>query len=128
MFMPPPYSNSQELRQASVDEFIEYLRAFRTGHPKELLEIHYLMASMDTFRWLEIWSDNPFVDENWDPKSPQVQEIIARLLDPENRPGLRAWYSFHGAPNINCAAERFRRFLSKKAGEQLGEDDAPKLP
>jgi hypothetical protein len=94
----------------------------------EVVEIHFLMAAMDTFGILE-WrdTDNVLKDNNWQPTFEQIRECIRRLIAPENRSALRAWYRQFPAPKsketnptiLNCAAERLRRFLSHQTGERL---------
>ena len=119
--MKPPYRDADELRQGTVDEFVADLRerGQTGGCPPELVEIHYLMATMDTFRMLEIWGGQKYLAEGWQPRSSQVKEIISRLTAPENRAALRAWYIRAGR-DINPSAAQFRDWLGKAIGERLG--------
>jgi hypothetical protein len=122
--MKPPYRDADELRQGTVGEFIADFREREQtgGCPPELVEIHYLMAAMDTFRMLEIWGGQKFLAEGWEPRSPQVKEIVRRLTAPENRAALRAWYIRAGR-GINPSAAQFRDWLGKAIGERLGAQD-----
>jgi hypothetical protein len=53
--MPPPYDNITSLRAGSVEEYVVYLRANKMNacYSGKVVEIHYLMAAMDTFGILE---------------------------------------------------------------------------
>jgi hypothetical protein len=128
--MPPPYDSVDSLRAGNVEEYVAYLRAnkMHACYSGEVVEIHYLMAAMDTFGILEWWDDdNSLKDNDWQPKSEQIRECIGRLIAPENRPALRAWYRQFQSPEagetnpmiLNSAAERLRRYLSHRIGENL---------
>jgi hypothetical protein len=118
--MKPPYRNADELHQGTVDEFIADLRERELAgrYPPILLDICHLMAAMDTFRILETWCGQKYLAEGWQPRSPQMKEIVRRLTVPENRAALRAWYAQAGN-EINPDTVRFRDWLGKIIGEEL---------
>jgi hypothetical protein len=128
--MPPPYQDMDALRSGTVEEYVAFLRQnkMHACYSGEVVEIHFLMAAMDTFGILEWWDDdNSLKDNNWQPKSEQIRECIRRLIAHENRPALRAWYQQFQVPEagetnpmiLNSAAERLRRYLSCQIGEKL---------
>lgn len=53
----------------------------------------------------------------WKPKSPELAELISHLAVPEQRIGLKAWYSM--SEEMNSAASAFRDWLSVRINEPL---------
>ena len=51
--------------------------------------------------------------------SPKAIEAIEKLLSPELRPALHAWYQ-HFGDNMNVGALQFRERISELAGEKFG--------
>ena len=79
------------------------------------------MAMVDHFRIIELdlGGELPKAEQiNWEPKSPQLRELIQLLLDPKRIPILKAWYK--KPYKMNHSAESLRNWLSIATGEQLG--------
>jgi hypothetical protein len=75
--------------------------------PAEQLPI---LALLDALYWFQLIEGE---------QSSKVQELLEKLLSPELRPALRAWYQRFG-DNINTGALKFREQLSVLAGENFG--------
>ena len=118
--MEMPYKDLESLRSCSLQEYVSYLREkkLHACYGPEVVEIHFLMAALDTFRCLEWDDESYFRDYSWKPKSEQVRECINRLTAAENRIALRTWYR-PLTGKMNSTADWLRRYLSNIIGEDL---------
>ena len=96
--------------------------------------IYQLMAMVDYFRMAE-WDAGGSLpsggDTGWAPMSPELSEVIQRLMSAEQREGLRRWYDTR--EEMNATASGFRDWLAVAINEplkpqQAGASDGDKPP
>jgi hypothetical protein len=69
-----------------------------------------ILTLLDAWHWFQLMEGED---------SPKVIESVEKLLSPELRPALQAWYQRFGA-DMNAGELQFRERLSALAGENFG--------
>jgi hypothetical protein len=96
-----------KFRDQQIQENYDKTIACVSGCPVEQLPI---LAMLDALYWFQLIEGE---------QSPKVKELLEKLLSPELRPALRAWYQRSG-DKINDGALKFRKQISALAGENFG--------
>ena len=94
-------------RDPQLQQHCERATAVVKGCPAEQLPVFGLL---DAWYWFRLTEGE---------ESPRAAEAIEKILSPELRPALRAWYQRSGAA-MNKHAISFRDRLSELAGERFG--------
>ena len=100
-------SNEMKFRDQQLQQHYDKTIACVSSCPAEQLPI---LALLDAWYWFQHIEGED---------SPKVIEALEKLLSPQLRPALRAWYQRFG-DNMNNGALRFRERLSELAGERFG--------
>jgi len=96
-----------KFRDQQLQQHYDKTVACISGCPAEQLPI---LALLDALHWFQLVEGE---------QSPRVKELLEKLLSPELRPALRAWYQRSG-DNINAGSLKFRELISGLAGEKFG--------
>jgi hypothetical protein len=100
-------SNEIKFRDQQLQQHYDKTVACASGCSTEQFPILALLDAVYQFQLIE------------GEQSQKVKELLEKLLSPELRPALRAWYQSSG-DNINPYALQFRERLNVSAGEKFG--------
>jgi hypothetical protein len=106
-----------DLRQYSAT-FLASESPAELEQPEAEASVFQLMAMIDHFRIAEWDAGGSFPSReelSWEPKSPELVELFALLVAPEQRDGLKSWCET--TKNLNPSASAFRDWITARINE-----------